>query len=58
VVRARLRVRLFRLGSFARVFHGLAGVPFYPRGYPMEERWPKVRHHILISFFFSRADCI
>jgi hypothetical protein len=19
-----------------------AGVPFYPRGYPMEERWPKV----------------
>ena len=20
----------------------IAGVPFYPRGYPMEERWPKV----------------
>jgi hypothetical protein len=25
-----------------------AGVPFYPRGYPMEQRWPKVAQQLLL----------
>ena len=33
-----------------------AGVPFYPRGYPMEERWPKVKLHRIIILVMRVID--
>jgi hypothetical protein len=47
IIVVRFDVTLATQLSFVCV-HCVLGVPFYPRGYPMEERWPKVEWHPII----------